>query len=118
MAAFFATLAPWVIRNAITNGNFGIVNRAADVLGVRMLLTEEDSLGMIYTSSPSPLKEQLGPLLGYAPADLKAGTRIKAEGYRGNVKPWLRRALSYPSSSILCAIFRASGFSLTGASGS
>lgn len=111
IAAFLATLSPWVIRNSITNGTPGIVNRAEDVLGLRMLLSEEDPLGMIYFSSPSPLKQRLGPMLGYSSADLEDGgrldgirfakqrrgeiykARMEAEGYKGNIKPWLRRTV-------------------------
>jgi len=113
MAAFLATLSPWVIRNSITNGTPGIVNRAEDVLGLRMLLTEQGPLAMIYFSSPSPLKQRLGGTLGYSSADLKDGgrldgirfakqrrgeiykARMEAEGYKGNVKPWLRRAVFF-----------------------
>ena len=76
IAAFLATLSPWVIRNSITNGTPGIVNRAEDVLGLRMLLSEEDPLGMIYFSSLSPLKQRLGPMLGYSSADLEDGGRL------------------------------------------
>jgi hypothetical protein len=111
VAVFFATLAPWVMRNTITNGKFAIVTRAEDVLGLRMLLTEQPPLGVIYFSSPSPLKKRLGPLFGYSAADLKVGgildgitfakqrrkeiykSRMEAEGYRGNEQPWLRRAI-------------------------
>ena len=111
IAALLGTLSPWVIRNSITNGTPGIVNRAEDVLGLRMLLAEEDPLGMIYFSSPLPLKQHLGTALGYSSADLEDGgrldgirfakqrrqkiyqARMQAEGYKGNVKSWLRRAV-------------------------
>ena len=110
VAAFLATLAPWVIRNVLSVGNFGIVNRAEDILGLRLLLTEEAPLGMVYASSPVPLRQLLGPRLGYSEADLAEGgrlagitfvkqrradiykTRMEAEGYRGDTKAWIRKS--------------------------
>ena len=112
VAAFLVVLAPWLIRNAVNLGNFGIVNRGEDVLGLRMLLAEEPPLGMIYASSPSPLQQRLGPLLGYSPADLASGgrldriksvkqrraeiykSRMEAEGFSSvDTKRWLRSSL-------------------------
>ena len=114
-AAFLVTLAPWVVRHVIILGKPGISSRAEGVLGLRMLLNEQPPLGTIYASSPKPLKQRLGPLLGYSPTDLKAGgkldgisfvkqrawgiseQRMEEESYDGKVDSWIRRStLSKP----------------------
>ena len=107
--AFLATLAPWVVRNAISLGRPEMIaGRGEGILGLRMILTELPPLGLLYASSPPPLMEKLGPLLGYSPADLEPGgklnvvlthlpqwgifdERMKAEGYEGTTEQWLRR---------------------------
>ena len=107
--AFLATLAPWVVRNAISLGRPEMIaGRGEGILGLRMILTELPPLGLLYASSPPPLMERLGPLLGYSPADLEPGgklnvvlthlpqwgifdERMKAEGYEGTTEQWLRR---------------------------
>ena len=111
--ALLATLAPWLVRNAISLGRPEMIaGRAEGILGMRMILTQQPALGLIYASSPPPLKQQLGPQLGYTPADLEAGgrlsvvnvhlpqwqtfkTRMEAEGYDGTTEQWLRRSCSY-----------------------
>ena len=112
LGAFLLTLAPWLVRNAVSMGNFGIAERAEDVIGLRMLLAEEPPLGMIYAYSPSPLQRRLGSVLGYSRADLASGgrldgitfvkerrweiykSRMEAEGYRrGDKKKWLRNSV-------------------------
>ena len=108
--AFFATLAPWVVRNAISLGRPQMIaGRGEGILGLRMMLTELPPLGLLYASSPPPLMEKLGPVLGYTPADLEPGgklsvvlihlpqwgifqERMKVDGYEGTTEQWLRRA--------------------------
>jgi hypothetical protein len=108
--AFFATLAPWVVRNAISLGRPEMIaGRGEGILGLRMMLTELPPLGLLYASSPPPLMEKLGPVLGYTPADIEPGgklsvvlihlpqwwifqERMLAEGYDGTTEQWLRRA--------------------------
>ena len=107
--AFLATLAPWVVRNAISLGRPEMIaGRGEGILGMRMILTELPPLGLLYAASPPPLMQQLGPVLGYSPADLEPGGRLsvvlthlpqwgtftermKAEGYQGTSEQWLRR---------------------------
>ncbi len=110
VAAFLGTLAPWIIRNTISMGSAAITTRSESILGMRMILAEFPPLGLIYATSPAPLRQHLGPLLGYSPADLEAGgklsdigsvnrrrgeifkTRMRAEGFDGKTEQWLRRS--------------------------
>jgi hypothetical protein len=86
-----------------------IAGRGEGILGLRMMLTELPPLGLLYASSPPPLMEKLGPVLGYTPADIEPGgklsvvlihlpqwwifqERMLAEGYDGTTEQWLRRA--------------------------
>ena len=75
--AFLATLAPWLVRNTINLGRLEMIaGRGEGILGMRMILTELPPLGLFYASSPPPLMEKLGPLLGYTPADLEVGGKL------------------------------------------
>jgi hypothetical protein len=110
LLAFLATVAPWIARNAINYGRLEMIaGRGEGILGVRMMLAELPSLGVLYASSPPPLRDRLGPSLGYTPADLEQGGRLgvfqthperqwltfeserKVEGYEGTTEQWLRR---------------------------
>jgi hypothetical protein len=113
--AFLATLSPWLLRNAVSLGRPEMIaGRGEKILGMRMLLTELPPLGLVYASSPPPLMQKLGPLLGYTPADLEAGgslniirtlnrrplkglfhARMEAEGYAGTTEQWLRRSMLF-----------------------
>ncbi len=108
--AMFATISPWIVRNAIIFGNPQIAaGTDATVLGTRMLLTEHTLLGQLYLYSPQPLKQRVfGPLTGYGEDDLKPGgrlaetstakanrsttfaERIEAEGYHGDRSVWVK----------------------------
>jgi hypothetical protein len=110
--AMFATVAPWIMRNAIVFGNPQIASGTdASVLGMRMLLTEQPLLGIVYVYSPPTVRAHIvGPLTGYTEDDLKRGgrlaqivsanedkwnifaQRIAAEGYQGDRSTWLRHA--------------------------
>jgi hypothetical protein len=110
VVAFLASLTPWVLRNAISLGTPTITTRAERVLGLRMLLAEQPLTGLVYASSPKPIKRQLGTLLGYSPADLQIGgrldgitfakerardtyrARMEAAGYKGSETSWVRRS--------------------------
>ena len=109
-AAFLTTLAPWVLRNVSSFGTPAIATRGASVLGHRMILADQPPLGLIYASSPLPLQQRFGRLMGYSPADLEAGGRLsdisflklrrgdiykakmQAEGYVGTTHSWLMRS--------------------------
>ena len=114
--AFFATVAPWIARNAILFGKPQIVSGTeVTVLGTRMLLTEHTLLGQLYLYSPRPIRQHvLGPLTGYGEDDLKRGgrlvatstvkadrntifaERIEAEGYQGDRSIWVKsKAFNY-----------------------
>ena len=50
--AFLATVAPWIARNAINYGRPEMIaGRGEGILGVRMMLAELPSLGVLYASS-------------------------------------------------------------------
>lgn len=86
-----------------------IAGRGEGILGVRMMLAELPSLGVLYASSPPPLMDRFGPVLGYTPADIEPGGKLgiflthpeaqwrafeskkNAEGYEGTTEQWLRR---------------------------
>ena len=78
--AMFATIAPWIARNAIMFGNPQIASGTeVTVLGTRMLLMEQTLLGQLYLYSPYALKQRVfGPLTGYSEDDLKPGGRLAA----------------------------------------
>ena len=82
--AMFATIAPWVARNAIIFGKPQIAaGTDVTVLGTRMLLTEHTLLGQLYLYSPYALKQRVfGPLTGYSEDDLKPGGRLAADQRR------------------------------------
>lgn len=107
--AFLATLTPWIVRNAISYGRPEMIaGRGEGILGLRMMLAELPSLGLLYASSPPPLMDRLGPVLGYTPADVQLGGKLgiilshpegqwrsfenkkNAEGYDGTTEQWLR----------------------------
>lgn len=108
--AMFATIAPWVARNAIVFGNPQIASGTdASVLGIRMLLMEQPLLGQLYLYSPNAFKQRLvGPLTGYSQDDLKPGGRLEgattakanrhatfakrmqAEGHQGLESAWVK----------------------------
>ena len=114
--AMFATIAPWVARNATIFGKPQIAaGTDVTVLGTRMLLTEHTLLGQLYLYSPYALKQRVfGPLTGYSEDDLKPGgrlaetttakanrsttfdERIEAEGYQGDRSVWVKgKAFNY-----------------------
>ena len=105
--AMFATIAPWIVRNAIVFGNPQIASGTDEsVLGIRLLLMEQPLLGQLYLYSPK--KWLIGPLTGYGPDDLKPGgrlegaakvkvnrgaifaERIEDEGYQGERSKWVK----------------------------
>ena len=108
--AMFATIAPWIARNAIILGKPQIASGTeVTVLGTRMLLMEHTLLGQLYLYSPYALKQRVfGPLTGYGEDDLKPGgrlaatstakanrnttfaERIEAEGYQGGRSVWVK----------------------------
>jgi hypothetical protein len=108
--AMFATIAPWIARNAVVFGNPQIAaGTDVSVLGIRLLLMEQPLLGQLYLYSPDAFKKRLvGPLTGYGPEDLKPGgrlegaakvklnrgaifaERIKGEGYQGEQSSWVK----------------------------
>lgn len=115
--ALAAVIAPWVIRNYIEFDQPQIASRGEEVLGVRVLLTEQPLLGTLYASSPDRIKKRyIGPLTGYTRKDLKPGGRLEdlvtaksrrdqtfalrmqADGFSGDRDEWLRHmAISYIS---------------------
>ncbi len=111
--AMLATVAPWIARNYVAFGNPQIASGTeGQVLGIRMLLTEQPLLGQIYFYSPSDGLRKLlvGPLTGYTAEDLGPGgrleqlagmkqnkwdivsQRIKAQDYQGTRNAWLKRS--------------------------
>ena len=105
--AMFATIAPWIVRNAVVFGNPQIASGTdVSVLGIRLLLMEQPLLGQLYLYSPK--KWLVGPLTGYGPDDLKPGgrlegatkakmkrgaifaERIEDEGYQGDRSKWVK----------------------------
>jgi hypothetical protein len=78
MLAFLATLGPWVLRNAIEFGKPQIAKRGADVLALRVLITEQPLTGSLYAFSPDAYRPFLGPLWGYSPQDLQPGGKLFA----------------------------------------
>ena len=114
--AMFATIAPWIARNAVLLGNPQIAAGTDEsVLGIRMLLMEQPLVGQLYLYSPDAFKKRLvGPLTGYGPEDLKPGgrlegantaktnrhaifaERIEDEGYQGDRSKWVKgKVISY-----------------------
>ena len=105
--AMFATIAPWIVRNAVVFGNPQIASGTdVSVLGIRLLLMEQPLLGQFYLYSPK--KWLVGALTGYGPEDLKPGGRLEAaakakvnmgaifaerindEGYQGERSKWVK----------------------------
>ena len=114
--AMFATIAPWIARNAVLFGNPQIAaGTDVSVLGIRMLLMEQPLVGQLYLYSPDAFKKRLvGPLTGYGEDDLKPGgrlegastakanrhaifaERIEDEGYQGDQSKWVKgKVFSY-----------------------
>lgn len=98
--AMFATNATWIVRNYAEFGK-PQTSRGEDVLGYRLLMSEQPLLGLIYAHSPGAIRRVSGPWIGYSAEDLKPGGRLdenlpaqgkiadivkrmKAEGFEGN----------------------------------
>ena len=110
--AMFASIAPWIARNAIEFRNPQIASGTeTTVLGIRMLMTEQPLRGALYLFSPSSVKTRVvGPLTGYTKDDLLPGGRLSqlsavkekkwellkermaAESYKGESGKWVKRA--------------------------
>ena len=110
--AMLATIAPWIARNVIEFRNPQISSGPeTTVLGIRMLMSEQPLLGVLYLVSPSTMKTRVvGPLAGYTKQDLLPGGRLSrlvavkeekwqllkermaAERYKGEPGSWVKRA--------------------------
>jgi hypothetical protein len=111
--ALLAVVAPWMVRNYVLLGKPQIVSGTdASVVGIRMLITEQPLLGVLYYSSPGRMKSRvIGPLTGYTKDDLLPGGRLaplvalsskekwetlslraKAKKYTGLRETWLKQA--------------------------
>lgn len=110
LLACLATVAPWVVRNAISYGRPELIaGRGEGIIGLRLMLSELPWRGVLYASTPPPLRDRLETVLGYTPADLESGGRLglfrthperqwvtfesekNAEGYQGTTEQWLKR---------------------------
>jgi hypothetical protein len=110
LLACLATVAPWVVRNAISYGRPELIaGRGEGIIGLRLMLSELPWRGVLYASTPPPLRDRLETVLGYTPADLESGGRLglfrthperqrvtfesekNAEGYQGITEQWLKR---------------------------
>ena len=70
--ALFATVGPWIARNAIIFDKPQISSRGEIVLGIRATLMQYPFDKLLYFFSPGGLRGNLlGPLLGYDAVDLK-----------------------------------------------
>ncbi len=110
--AMFATVAPWIARNALLFGNPQIASGTdVSVLGTRLLLMQEPLLGQVYLYSPPTIRKVIGPVTGYSAADLKPGGRLdvvrqvkenrtqlieqllERQGYQGDHSKWIRQQI-------------------------
>ena len=107
--AFLATVSPWIARNAINYGRPEMIaGRGEGILGVRMMLAELPSLGVLYASSSAAADGRSAGLGLYACGSrtgrgarhlsdppqaqwLTFDSKRKAEGYEGTTEQWLRR---------------------------
>ncbi len=110
--AMFGLVTPWMFRNFVEFRTPQIAaGTEGPVVGIRMLLTEQPLLGVVYFFSPSSIRTSvIGPLTGYTNADLLSGGRLEqlvaekkdkweivsrrmhAEGYYGPREAWLKKA--------------------------
>jgi len=81
MAVCFAlVVTPWMYRNYVQLGVFGISERGGVVLAIRAqkdLMTPEEYRGTFYIWAPSRLQPAIGRLLGFTPRDLQRGGRLQ-----------------------------------------
>lgn len=84
--ALAATVLPWMTRNAVLFGDFGITQRGGVILMIRAYLdgmTHEEWVGGFYHySTPGPFKDFLGAQLGFTPQDEFDGRLMRLN--RGN----------------------------------
>jgi hypothetical protein len=110
--AMLGVVTPWMFRNFVEFRTPQIAaGTEASVVGIRMLLTEQPLLGVVYFFSPSSVRTSvIGPLTGYTNADLLSGGRLEqlvaekknkweivsrrmqADGYYGPRDAWLKKA--------------------------
>ncbi len=80
IAAFGAVVAPWMYRNHVQLGTYGISQRAGVVLMYRAAddtMTPQEYLGTFYVYAPQRLQGIIGKLLGFTPADLQRNGRLQ-----------------------------------------
>ncbi len=77
---FALIVAPWMCRNYVQFGVFGISERAGSVLAIRAtqdLMTPEEYRGTFYVWAPHRLRPAVGRLLGFTARDLQRGGRLQ-----------------------------------------
>jgi hypothetical protein len=78
--AFAIVVTPWMYRNYMSIGSFGISDRGGFTLHDRALLiqmTKDEYIGAFYVWSHKKLQPVVGSMLGYSPADLEEGGRLE-----------------------------------------
>lgn len=80
-AAFLLVTLPWMVRNQVALGSFGISERAGVNLMTRALknqLTDEEYWGWLYAYAPhDPVKALVAAATGFEPGDLQRGGRLQ-----------------------------------------
>lgn len=77
---FAAVVAPWMLRNHTHFGTWSIADRGGIVLLIRAVkdrMTAEEYRGAFYVWAPPGVRPTMGWLLGFAPADLQRGGRLR-----------------------------------------
>jgi hypothetical protein len=71
---------PWMLRNYLDMGQFGISQRGGEVLYDRAIMdqmTRDEYVGSFYLSAPYPLNGALRRLFGYSNKDIEEGGRLQ-----------------------------------------
>lgn len=80
LAAMWVVMLPWMLRNAVQLGVFGITQRGGVVLSVRAnynQMTAAEYLGALYWWSPAAIQDWLGSRFGITDADFQGGGRFQ-----------------------------------------
>jgi hypothetical protein len=78
--AFFIVVAPWMCRNYVSLGTFGIASRGGEALYIRAVtdqMTWEEYFGSFSVWAPYPLGGALRRILGISREDIENGVRLQ-----------------------------------------
>jgi hypothetical protein len=85
----FAVVTPWMLRNYLALGTFGIASRGGEALYIRAVMdqmTAEEYLGTFYMYAPYGVKGAMRHLLGLSREELANGLRLQRLDESGDTK--------------------------------